>query len=176
MATALTLAAETLRDDVARTLPLYIHVVWRASSRLLCALNTISRLCVHAYPCISLIMSTLVSVVGNHNLVGWQSAKALPEDELAKFHAKFWGKEEPDIDITTGKHGDDDDMETEILDIDILNIEGKLLVRSEYIKLFKCAKKFYAENKTNFSLPPCLVITGQPGIGEFYLFSSFVYY
>jgi hypothetical protein len=127
-------------------------------------------------------MSTLASIVGNdqHVLADWESRKANPElSPLAKFHAKFWGKEEPDTMV--GEHGDGDDMEIDnptaegsdidpvccVLDIDIPAMEDKVLVRSEYIKMFKYAEEFYARYATNFSLSPCLVISGQPGIGEF---------
>ncbi|KAM6499289.1 hypothetical protein JOM56_004797, partial [Amanita muscaria] len=33
-------------------------------------------------------------------------------------------------------------------------------------RVFKFAEEFYAENKSNLALSPCLVITGQPGIGK----------
>jgi hypothetical protein len=40
----------------------------------------------------------------------------------------------------------------------------KIWVRAEYTRMFEFAEKFYAENVCN-TLSPCLVITGQPGIG-----------
>ena len=54
------------------------------------------------------------------------------------------------------------------LDIDIPVMEGKVWVCSEYIRMFKFAEEFYAENESNFTLSPGLVITGQPGVGKFY--------
>ncbi|KAM6496569.1 hypothetical protein JOM56_007042 [Amanita muscaria] len=61
---------------------------------------------------------------------------------------------------------DDIDPSCYVLDIDIQGIEDKIWVRAEYIRMFKFAEKFYAENKSNLALSPCLVITGQPGIGK----------
>ena len=75
----------------------------------------------------------------------------------------------------------DDDMEVDdstaeggdiipgcyVLDIDIQGaVEDKIWVRADYIRMFKFAEEFYAENASDFALSPCLVITGQPGIGE----------
>lgn len=53
-----------------------------------------------------------------------------------------------------------------VLNVDIPGLEGKIWVRADYIRIFEFAEKFYAESSSN-PKPPCLVITGQPGIGEF---------
>ena len=44
----------------------------------------------------------------------------------------------------------------------------KIWVRADYIRMFNFAKEFYAETLSNpLLLSPCLITTGQPGIGEF---------
>ncbi|KIM91796.1 hypothetical protein PILCRDRAFT_58282 [Piloderma croceum F 1598] len=52
-----------------------------------------------------------------------------------------------------------------VLDIGTRGKEDKMWVRAEYIRMFEFAETFYAENACN-TLSPCLVITGQPGIGK----------
>jgi hypothetical protein len=119
-------------------------------------------------------MSTLATVVHSdeQNIADWISHKAPLDTPLTQFHAKFWGVEE--------EGGLSDNMEVEdstaddheisprcyVLDIGIRGVEDKIWVRAEYIKMFEYAEKFYAESLPN-PLSPCLVITGQPGIGEF---------
>jgi len=129
-----------------------------------------------------LVMSTLASVVGNNPrlVADWKSQIAPSDDPLAQFHTKFWGVKEVPLPDATDEHKDDDDMEVDnstaeggdiipgcyVLDIDIQGAaEDKIWVRADYIRMFKFAEKFYAENACN-TLSPCLVITGQPGIGE----------
>ena len=55
-----------------------------------------------------------------------------------------------------------------VLDIGIRGVEDKIWVR---IRMFEFAEKSYADSLCNSgnTLSPCLVITGQPGIGEFLL-------
>ncbi|KAF8345320.1 hypothetical protein F5887DRAFT_885268 [Amanita rubescens] len=52
-----------------------------------------------------------------------------------------------------------------VLDIGIRGVEDKIWVRADYIRMFEFAEKFYAESLSN-PQSPCLVITGQPGIGK----------
>ena len=55
-----------------------------------------------------------------------------------------------------------------VLDIGIRGVEDKIWVRADYIRMFEFAEEFYAES-LNEPRSPCLVITGQPGIGELFL-------
>ena len=119
-------------------------------------------------------MSTLATVVGSNWQItsNWNSRKAPLDTPLARFHAKFWGVEEEgelsnnmEVDNSIAD-GDEISPRCYILDIGIRGAEDKIWVRADYIRMFKFAEKFYAESLSN-PLSPCLVITGQPGIGEF---------
>jgi hypothetical protein len=122
-------------------------------------------------------MSTLVSIVGDdqEELTEWKLGKAKAHHPLNQFHAKFWGKEPDtmansnDMEVANAT-ADADDIGSGCypLDIGVETMEGKIWVRSEYIRMFTFAEELYAENKSNLVLSPCLVITGQPGIGEFF--------
>ena len=116
------------------------------------------------------VMSSLVSVVGSDFVDDWKALIVPARDPLAQFHTKFWGvqnTEGDDIEIDHSTAVEDDiNAGCYILDIDIPSIKEKIWVRADYIRMFKFAEEFYAEN-TSKSLSPCLVITGQPGIGEF---------
>ena len=121
-------------------------------------------------------MSSLVSVVGDGFVDDWKTRIISNNDRLAKFHAKFWG-----VADTGGEREDDNDMEIDdsaaedddiipgcyVLDSGIRGAEGKIGVRADYIRIFRFAEKFYTKHVSN-SLSPCLVITGQPGIGELF--------
>ena len=118
-------------------------------------------------------MSTLATVVGSNWQIisNWNSRKAPLDTPLARFHAKFWGVEEEgelsnnmEVDNSIAD-GDEISPRCYILDIGIRGAEDKIWVRADYIRMFKFAEKFYAESLSN-PLSPCLVITGQPGIGE----------
>ena len=116
-------------------------------------------------------MTMLETVVGSdpRHIADWNSLKAPPHAPLAQFHKKFWGiKEEAGL---SNNVEIDDSTDDEIhpgcyvLDINIRGVElKKIWVRADYIRMFKYAEKFYADNLFE---SPCLVITGQPGIGEF---------
>jgi len=118
-------------------------------------------------------MSTLATVVGSNRqrIADWNLHKAHLEDPLTEFHAKFWGVEEEgglsdmEVDDSTAD-GHEISPRCYVLDIGIRGVEDKIWVRADYIRMFKFAEKFYAESLSN-PLSPCLVITGQPGIGEF---------
>ena len=118
---------------------------------------------------LSFVMSTLAAVVGS-DITDWNSHRAPPNAPLTQFHAKFWGVEE--------EGGLSDNMEVDdstadisprcyILDIGIRGVEDKIWVRADYIRMIEFAEKFYAESLSK-PLSPCLAITGQPGIGEFF--------
>ena len=123
-------------------------------------------------------MSTLETVVGSNQqqIAEWNSCKADVDSPLTLFHTKFWGVEEEgvstvsdnmDVDDSTAD-GHDISPHSYVLDIGIRGVETEIWVRADYIRIFKFAEKFYAESLSNSkSLSPCLVITGQPGIGEF---------
>jgi len=88
---------------------------------------------------------------------------------LTQFHAKFWGVEEEgrpsdnmEVDDSTA---DEISPRCYVLDICIRGVEDKIWVRADYIRMFEFAEKFYAESLSN-PQSPCLVITGQPGIGK----------
>jgi hypothetical protein len=119
-------------------------------------------------------MSTLATVVGSDEqiIADWNSHKASLDAPLTQFHAKFWGVEEEgrlrdnmEVEDSTA---DDHEISPRcyVLDIGIRGLEDKIWVRAEYIKMFEYAEKFYAEILPK-PMSPCLVITGQPGIGEF---------
>jgi hypothetical protein len=120
-------------------------------------------------------MSTLATVVGSNQqaIADWNSHKAPPYDPFTAFHAKFWGVKEEgrlsdnmEVDDSTAD-GHDISPRCYVLDIGIQGVEeGKIWVRADYIRMFEFAEKFYAESLSN-PLSPCIVITGQPGIGEF---------
>jgi hypothetical protein len=130
-------------------------------------------------------MSSLVSVVGDSFVDDWNSRIVHIDDPLSEFHAKFWGiadiagdQENAGDQEDAGDQGDDNDMDVDgsaaedddiipacyVLDISIRGVEDKIWVRADYIRLFKFAEEFYAENVAN-PRSPCLVITGQPGTG-----------
>ena len=115
-------------------------------------------------------MLSLVSVVGSDFLDDWKALIVPARDPLAQFHTKFWGvqnTEGNDIEIDHSTAVEDDiNAGCYILDIDIPSIKEKIWVHADYIRMFKFAEEFYAKN-TSKSLSPCLVSTGQPGIGEF---------
>lgn len=120
-------------------------------------------------------MSTLTSIVGDdqEELTEWKLGKTEAHHPLSQFHAKFWGKE-PDTTANSNNMevsdatADDISPDCYLLDIGVETMEGKIWVRSEYIRMFTFAEELYAENKSNLVLSPCLVITGQPGIGKFF--------
>jgi hypothetical protein len=63
---------------------------------------------------------------------------------------------DPDDDIISGCY---------ILDIGIDGLFSKLWIRAEYIRVFNSVKAYY-DKPTLVPGAPCVVITGQPGIGE----------
>ena len=118
-------------------------------------------------------MTTLAAVVGSEEwrLAAWNLNKVHLDDPLTQFHKKFWGKEEKvrwSDDVEVDADGDDIGPHCYPEDIGIQGIEEKIWIRADYIRIFEYAQKFYAESLSNPQpLSPCLVITGQPGIGEF---------
>ena len=117
-------------------------------------------------------MSRLRTVVGSDEqfLADWNLHKAPPGSPLTAFHTKFWGKPEVrwrnnmEVDDSTAD-GHDIGSRCYTLDIGIQGVErGKIWVRADYIRIFEFAEKFYAESLSD-PLSPCLVITGQRGIG-----------
>ena len=115
------------------------------------------------------MMSTLASVVdpSPELIADWKSQIAPPDHPLLQFHTKFWGVKE-DRGHVNNLGVDDILPDCHVLDIDIQGVQSdKIWVRADYIRMFKFAEVFYAENESNYALSPCLVITGQPGIGKF---------
>ena len=118
-------------------------------------------------------MSTLEKVVGRESTANWSSHKVPSFTPLAQFHTKFWGVEEEgglsdNVDVDDSIDNDHEiDPRCYVLDIGIRGVEvEKIWVRADYIRIFKYAEKFYSK-RLPASKSPCLVITGQPGIGEF---------
>ena len=120
-------------------------------------------------------MSTLATVVGSNqqHIADWNSHKAPLDAPLSQFHAMFWGVIEEEGELSDNMEVDDvtaDGHEISprcyVLDIGIRGVEDKIWIRADYIRMFEFAEKFYAGSLSN-PLSPCLVITGQPGIGEF---------
>ena len=114
-------------------------------------------------------MSTLGTVV--YNTAEWNSLKAPCCSPLTQFHTKFWGVEEEgglsdniEVDDSTA---DEISSRCYVLDIGIRGVEDKIWVRADYIRMVEFAEKFYEESLPE-PLSPCLVITGQPGIGELF--------
>jgi len=71
---------------------------------------------------------------------------------------------DPDDDIIPGCY---------MLDIDIHGLKfSKLWIRAEYIRVFNSVKAYYDET-TSESGAPCVVVTGQPGIGELVISDCF---
>ena len=57
-----------------------------------------------------------------------------------------------------------------LLDRSLEAMDSKLLVRAEYIRIYKLVEQIYNEHKCDSSRrPPAVVVTGQPGIGNDYL-------
>jgi hypothetical protein len=111
-------------------------------------------------------MSTLATVV--HSTAEWYSLKAPLYSPLTQFHAKFWGvEEEGGLSDNMEVDGDEISPRCYVLDIGIRGVEDKIWVRADYIRTFKYAQTFYDKYSSN-PLSPCLVITGQPGIGELF--------
>ena len=70
---------------------------------------------------------------------------------------------DPDDDIISGCY---------MLDIDIKGLRlSKLWIRAEYIRVFNSINAFYDEPPL-IPRAPCVVVTGQPGIGELVIFSD----
>ena len=114
---------------------------------------------------------SLATVV--HSTAGW-NVEAPCYSPLTQFHAKFWGVEKEgglsdnmEVDDSTA---DDISSRCYVLDIGIRGVEDKIWVRADYTRMFEFAEEFYAESLNEPRSPsPCLVITGQPGIGELFL-------
>ncbi|KAH9017447.1 hypothetical protein EDB84DRAFT_1276537 [Lactarius hengduanensis] len=94
-----------------------------------------------------------------------------------QLHRKFWLQSLQDVPENESMNVDKDEDPGEdegegdetgpgyILNIDIPNIWPKLLVRKEYIQLYKFCNKYLGLNR-NWPIPPSVVITGQPGVGK----------
>jgi hypothetical protein len=85
---------------------------------------------------------------------------------------------EDDVDIDgegeeEEKEDEDDFMEgCYVLDIDIDGIEGSIWVRAEYIRIFNHIEELrnkLISSKRKDKKSYCIILTGQPGIGEFNL-------
>jgi hypothetical protein len=115
------------------------------------------------------------------------------DDPLALLHAKFWGKNMVDeeqqwllnaqqaspatgsetavvdetMDEATTMDPDDDLISgCYMLDIGIDGLEiSKLWIRAEYIRVFNSVNTYY-DKPMLAPGAPCVVVTGQPGIGE----------
>ena len=127
-------------------------------------------------------MSTLATVVGSdqQDIADWKSRKIRLNHPFAKFHAKFWGvvdseektgltplSDNMEVDDSTADgNGDEINPHCYVLEIDIPGVEDKIWVRADYIRMFEYAEGFYDKSLPS-PLSPCLVITGQPGVGEF---------
>jgi hypothetical protein len=115
-------------------------------------------------------MSSLASVVSDDFVDDWKLQIAHTRHPFARFHTKFWGVEEVaaylnnmEIDDSTADDGDINPG-CYVLDIGTQGKEDKIWAHAEYTRMFKFVETFYAETACN-TLSPCLVITGQPGIG-----------
>jgi hypothetical protein len=96
--------------------------------------------------------------------------------QLAQLHRKFWVQGEYDkllnIDEDEGAAEDDDDVSPKchVLDIGIPGFEwSKIWIRKEYIRMYKRCKDHFKPGPHNKFQSPSLVVTGQPGIGKFFI-------
>jgi len=67
------------------------------------------------------------------------------------------------------EEGDDDDLVDGCCVLDI-GMEGSIWVRAEYIRIFKHITKVHDELIASTGIDEesyCVILTGQPGIGEF---------
>ncbi len=96
---------------------------------------------------------------------------------LARLHRKFWGQsmqgepENKSLNVDWDEDAEEDEEDgigpgCYILDLGIPDIgRSKLWIRREYIRLYKYYNE-YLESRRKEQVPPSVVITGQPGIGE----------
>ncbi|KAH9171752.1 hypothetical protein EDB89DRAFT_2096685 [Lactarius sanguifluus] len=92
-----------------------------------------------------------------------------------QLHRKFWLQSLQDVPENESMNADKDEDPGEeegdetgpgyILNIDVPDIWPKLLVRIEYIRLYKFCNTYLGSNR-NRPIPPSVVITGQTGIGK----------
>jgi hypothetical protein len=133
----------------------------------------------------------LASIIGSEVLAEWETSKLDTVSALlpAQFHTKFWGKimadaqppassglgyegrdgdEIMDVDMSEGVNLDDDVIPgCHFLDIDIENFPyPKIWIRAEFIRIYNALEAYYNEPSYPHTAP-AVVITGQPGIGEF---------
>ncbi|KDR82617.1 hypothetical protein GALMADRAFT_56773 [Galerina marginata CBS 339.88] len=140
-------------------------------------------------------MSTLESVVGSEYLADWLPREARPTNSFVHFHQKFWGKPEEEglgvhedgdgsklyemgaedfmvvDDSTDESEPEDGDIGSRCYALDVeRNYPGTIWVRNEYIRVFEFAESFYSlavSSRPDAPAPaPCLIVTGQPGIGK----------
>jgi hypothetical protein len=79
-----------------------------------------------------------------------------------------------EIDTDAAHEPDDDQGDllpgTPLLDRSLEGVPAEILVRAEYIRIFKMVEQVYNERNVNCNRrPPAIVVTGQPGIGNDYL-------
>jgi hypothetical protein len=106
---------------------------------------------------------------------------------LSRLHTEYWGRPiqgnelDPEQRPSDGQHMDDDEDRSElgpgcfILDFNIEPFPiNQLWVRKDYIRMYDHCDR-HVKNRLNAELqeevlpfPPSAVITGQPGIGEYF--------
>jgi len=107
------------------------------------------------------------------------------ENKLSQLHTKHWGK---GIDQDESKWAGQHELLPEIdesevvrgcfaLDLDVNSFRvSKLWVRKDYIRIYDHCDQYYEVtcNEQNQHPAPTVIITGQPGCGEFFsrFFSS----
>ena len=135
--------------------------------------------------------SDFASVVdSSEHLTPWQ---LLPESNpFAQLHAKFWGKDmadeeqrwrlsQPTIGVVEGQDHDermDTDSEPSdgeeaipgcyVLDIGVMRLGvSRLWINPDYIKIYDAIKDHYDYCTELQGRAPSVIVTGQPGTGEF---------
>ncbi len=95
------------------------------------------------------------------------------DDPLVQLHSKFWGKKLTLEDPEPSGPMDVDDIDflpgCAILDIGIGDLPfQKIWIRADYMRVYDYIESCEAPTQTVNLLPPAAVVTGQPGIGEFF--------
>ena len=99
----------------------------------------------------------------------WRNAQPpMPVEGTGLRNERQDGDEAMDVDVSVEEDGDDDVIEgCYFLEIDIEDMDFKRIwIRAEYIRIYNALEDLH---RTPAYLPvaPAVVITGQPGIGEF---------
>ena len=130
-------------------------------------------------------MSLQVSATGLSSIVTSLTGLVLEDPDVRKhdsnsslfqFHSKFWGTSMAKDTVFRESNGDGMDVDDKIdpgaymLGIGIQGLPfQKIWIRTEYIRLFDYIQQCHDHVRTQ-NLAPAVVITGQPGIGDFKFF------